>query len=59
MTIHDLTFSYHFGKSDKNQRVSRPCSTQYENIGVKTDTMTSLAPVMTSSMTMDMGFLGI
>ena len=24
MTIHDLTFSYHFGKSDKNQRVSRP-----------------------------------
>ena len=34
-------------------------STQYENIGVKTDTMTSLAPVITSSMTMDMGFLGI
>ena len=24
MTIHDLTFCYHFGKSDKNQRVSRP-----------------------------------
>ena len=24
MTIQDLTFSYHFGKSDKTQRVSLP-----------------------------------
>ena len=24
MTIRDLIFSYHFGKSDKNQRLSRP-----------------------------------